>query len=55
MIKTPPDNVVVHHGIGSLAAIAMVKLLDLPLGLGIDFNSVLLKHGLRRVLDILKT
>ncbi len=55
MIKTPPDNVVVPHGIGSLVAIAMVELLDLPLGPVIDFKSVLLEHGLRRGLDILKT
>jgi|GEM_PF-6229888 hypothetical protein len=55
MIETPPEKVVLPHGIGSLAAIAVVKLLDLPLGPLIDFDSVLLKHGLRRVLDILKT
>ena len=55
MIKTPPDNVVLPHGIGSLAAAALVKLLDLPLGPVIHFNSVLLEHGFRRVLDIPKT
>jgi hypothetical protein len=55
MIKTPPDNVVVPHGIGSLVAIAMVKLLNLPPGFLIDFKSVLLEHGLRRGLDIPKT
>lgn len=54
MIKTPPDNVV-PHGIGSLVAAAVVDLLNLPPGFLIDFNSVLLEHGLRRVLDIRKT
>jgi GxxExxY protein len=35
--------------------ITYLKLLDLPLGLLINFNSVLLKNGLRRVLNISKT
>lgn len=34
--------------------ITYLKLLNLPLGLLINFNSTLLKHGLRRVLNILK-
>ncbi len=55
MIETPPEKVAVPHGIGSLAAIAMVKLLNLPPGFLIDFKSVLLEHGLRRGLDIPKT
>ncbi len=32
--------------------ITYLKLLNLPLGLLINFNSALLKHGLRRVLNI---
>ncbi len=51
MIETPTTNVVAPNGIESLAAVAMVKLMDLPLGLVIDFNSMLLWHGPRRVLD----
>ena len=35
--------------------ITYLKLLNLPLGLLINFNSTLLKHGLRRVLNIPKT
>ncbi len=35
--------------------ITCLKLLNLPLGLLINFNSTLLKHGLRRVLNIPKT
>ena len=34
--------------------ITYLKLLNLPLGLLINFNSTLLKHGLRRVLNIPK-
>lgn len=34
--------------------ITYLKLLNLPLGLLINFNSALLKHGLRRVLNIPK-
>jgi iron complex transport system substrate-binding protein len=35
--------------------ITYLKLLNLPLGLLINFNSTLLKHGLRRVLNTPKT
>jgi iron complex transport system substrate-binding protein len=34
--------------------ITYLKLLNLPLGLLINFNSTLLKNGLRRVLNIPK-
>ena len=54
MIETPPDKLVIPHEIESLAPIAVVNSLDFPLGPVIDFNSVILKHGLRRVLDISK-
>ncbi len=55
MTKTPTSNVVIAHGIGSLAAVAGVKLLDFPRRSGIDLNSMLLEHGLRQVIDVPRT